>query len=125
MFKKKSLLVTAALLASLSYSAVAEQKSTQPIVLINPFTVPVDKLEQTLAMWEAARDFLKQQPGYISTELHQSLAVDAQYRLINVAQWQSAQAFKAATKKMWAEASLPRIDGVKPHPALYRVIRKD
>ncbi|MGB1010014.1 MAG: antibiotic biosynthesis monooxygenase family protein, partial [Thiolinea sp.] len=43
------------------------------VTLINPFEVPADKFDATVSMWEQARDFLKQQPGYISTQLHQSL----------------------------------------------------
>ena len=95
------------------------------IVLINPFVVPADKLDETIVMWEQARDFLKQQPGYITTALHQSLEADAQYRLINVAHWESAEAFVTANEKMKAEVDLPRIEGVTNGPALYRVIRGD
>jgi heme-degrading monooxygenase HmoA len=97
--------------------------SKTPITLINPFTVPEDKLCDTIAMWEKARDFLKVQPGYISTALHQSLMPDSQYRLINIAKWESSEAFKAATTKMRAEGNLPRIEGVSGAPTLYTVIR--
>ncbi len=95
------------------------------ITLINPFEVPADKLDATILMWEQARDFLQQQPGYISTALHQSLASDAQFRLINIAKWDSAEAFKAATQKMRTEANLTRVEGAKGGPALYKVIRRD
>ena len=105
--------------------SVQSDDRAEPVVLINPFTVPADKLDETLAMWEQARNFLQQQPGYISTALHQSIATDAQYRLINVAQWQSVEAFKTATDKMRREAMLPRIEGVVPHPDLYTVVRRD
>ncbi len=99
--------------------------NNEPLVLINPFEVPADKLEETIAMWEQARDFLQQQPGYISTALHQSVKPDARFQLINVAKWNSADAFMAATKKMWAEAGLPKIEGVVPNPALFTVIRRE
>lgn len=91
--------------------------------LINPFEVPADKLDEAILMWEEARDFLKQQPGYISAALHQSVAPDARFRLVNIAKWESADAFRAATQKMQAEANLPRIEGVSGGPALYTVIR--
>lgn len=95
------------------------------IVLINPFVVPADKLDETITMWEQARDYLQTQPGYISTALHQSLAPDATFRLINVAKWESAEAFQTASKKMAAEADLPRIEGVIADPSLFTVIRRD
>ena len=95
------------------------------IVLINPFVVPADKLGETIIMWEQARDYLQTQPGYISTALHQSLAPDATFQLINVAKWESAEAFQTASKKMATEANLPRIEGVVADPALFTVIRRD
>ncbi|NKB19429.1 MAG: antibiotic biosynthesis monooxygenase [Alphaproteobacteria bacterium] len=94
-----------------------------PVVLINPFTVPKDKLDDAIKSWETGRNFLSQQPGYISTKLHQSLSPDAQYLLINVAEWETPEAFKAATTAMRAKAKFPPIEGVVPAPALYSVIR--
>ncbi len=95
------------------------------IVLINPFEVPADKMDETIVMWEKARDFLQDQPGYISTALHQSMGPEAKFQLINIAKWQSMAAFQAATHKMQAQGNLPRIDGVIPNPALYTVVRRD
>ncbi len=93
------------------------------VTLINPFEVPAGKLDEAIRLWEQARDFLRQQPGYISTELHQSLSPDAPYPLINIAKWESVETFKAATGKMRTEANLPRIEGLRPAPQLYTVIR--
>ena len=94
------------------------------VVLINTFTVPVTAVDEAIEMWEMARDFLKDQPGYVSTKLHKALAPDAKYLLINVAEWESAETFKTATGLMQKEAGLPRIDGVVPGPGLYKVIRE-
>lgn len=94
------------------------------IVLINPFTVPSDKLEQAVALWEQGRDFLQQQPGYVSTALHQSLKEDAQYRLVNIARWESMEAFNAANAKMRSAGVLSPVEGVSNSPALYTVIRR-
>ncbi len=95
-----------------------------PVVLINPFTVPSDKLEEAIVLWEQGRDFLREQPGYISTALHQSLQPDAQYRLINVAKWESMEAFNAANAKMRSAGVLSPVEGVTNSPALYTVIRR-
>lgn len=94
-----------------------------PVILINLFTVPEGKLDEAIVYWEAGRDFLKQQPGYISTKLHQSLSPDAQYHLINVAEWATPEDFKAATAAMRARSAVPPIEGVVGAPALYTVIR--
>ena len=93
--------------------------------LINAFEVPKDKLEESILHWEHGRNFLKKQPGYISTALHQSINVDARFRLINIAKWESVETFTAAIKKMYAEPSTSKIEGLTPNPALYKVIRRD
>lgn len=84
------------------------------LTLINP-----------LLMWEQGRNFLQEQPGYISTALHQSITDDARFRLINVAKWESAETYMAATKKMRASPDIPKVEGLIPNPALYTVIRDD
>ncbi|WP_298425688.1 antibiotic biosynthesis monooxygenase family protein [uncultured Kordia sp.] len=93
-------------------------------VLINPFEVPAGKLEASIKYWEACRDFLKTQPGYISTKLHQSIKDDAKFELINVAVWESPKAFMEATKKMMQQPNIVPVDGLKPTPSLYTVIRE-
>lgn len=117
---KVALAVTLIKLGLLTANA---ESHAENVVLINTFTVPADVLEETIVYWEQARDFLKTQPGYVSTKLHQSLSPDAKYLLVNVAEWESADAFKAATTLMQSSASLPTINGVVPGPQLYKVIR--
>ena len=130
----KSLFIPAALVLCLTLISCKDQPNSNEVknmshdnavVLINPFIVPENQLDDTIIMWEQARDFLQTQPGYISTELHQSLGPDAKFRLINVAKWESAEAFKTASKKMATEANLPKLEGVVASPALFKVIRRD
>lgn len=93
-------------------------------VLINPFEVPKGKLEASIKYWEACRDFLKTQPGYISTKLHQSIKDDAKFELINVAVWESPKAFTDAMQKMMKQPEIIPVKGLKPTPSLYTVIRE-
>ncbi|MFW2367411.1 MAG: antibiotic biosynthesis monooxygenase family protein [Desulforhopalus sp.] len=112
---------------SIFISATASNAKAENVVLINPFTVPALKLEESIVFWEKARDFLKQEPGYVSTKLHQSLKPDATYQLVNVAEWESAEAFKSASQKMrdyFRSEKINMVEGLKNDPALYRVIRK-
>lgn len=112
-------IIIALLVGSASVSVAAEPA----YVLINSFEVPTGKTEETIKMWEKARDFLKAEPGYISTELHQATTPGARFRLVNVAKWESVEAYAAASKKMKTQAGLPRIEGLSINPALYTVIR--
>jgi heme-degrading monooxygenase HmoA len=96
---------------------------TEPVVLINAFEVPADQAEQFIAAWEASRDFLQAQPGYIDTALHQALAPDADFQFVNVARWETAEAFGAAIRSPGFRESAVGLAGYRPHPALYQVVR--
>ena len=101
-----------------------EMKTEEHVVLINPFIVPEGKVQESIAYWEKARDYLKEQPGYISTKLHKSLKPDATFELINVAVWESAEAFMTANQKMRNELNAQPVEGLMADPALYDVIRE-
>ena len=66
------------------------------ITVINPFEVPQGREDEALLMWEAFADYFRKQPGYISTKLHKAIVPDAKFHFINIAEWESADAFQAA-----------------------------
>ncbi len=101
-----------------------EKTVSKHITLINSFEVPTGKVAKSIKYWEDCRDFLKIQPGYISTKLHQSIKEDARFLLVNVAIWESPKAFMDATKKMQKAIGAPPVDGLKPNASLYTVIRE-
>ncbi len=94
-----------------------------PVVLINLFEVPADADEGFITAWEQARDFLAAQDGYRSTELHQSLGPDAEFRFVNVAEWASPAAFQAATGQPGFRHAAAAIQH-RAHPGLYEVVRR-
>jgi heme oxygenase (mycobilin-producing) len=95
----------------------------EPLVLINVFEVPAEEAEQFIAAWEKMRDYLKSQPGYIDTALHQAVAPDADFQFVNVAHWRTAEEFLAATQRPEFLDSAVGFVGYSLHPSLYRVIR--
>jgi heme-degrading monooxygenase HmoA len=64
------------------------------VVLVNIFTL--DKVdEQTfLRAWQNDATFMKQQPGFISTQLHRAIGESPTY--LNYAVWESTAEFRAA-----------------------------
>ena len=70
------------------------QQETGPVVLINTFTVAPEDADRLLAVWGEDAAFMKQQPGFISTQLHRGIAGSSTF--VNVAVWESAQALRAA-----------------------------
>ncbi len=65
-----------------------------PVVLVNIFQVAADDIPTLLAAWEADASWMKQQPGYISTQLHQGIAGSTVF--MNYAVWESVAHFRAA-----------------------------
>ncbi|HYT46687.1 MAG TPA: antibiotic biosynthesis monooxygenase family protein [Methylomirabilota bacterium] len=59
----------------------------QLVILINPFEVPAGEEERFLKAWHEADEHLRRAPGFLSTQLHESLDPQAKFRFINVAQW--------------------------------------
>jgi len=70
------------------------QSNEGPIVLINLFTVAPDDEEALLKAWAHDADFMKAQPGYISTQLHKGIAGSSTF--INYAIWQDVESFRNA-----------------------------
>jgi heme-degrading monooxygenase HmoA len=94
------------------------------VILINPFEVPKGKEEECVAFWERAAEYMKRQPGFISTRLHRVVAPGARFALINVAEWESAEHFYAATASEEFKKLVEPYMEVFPHyPGLYEVIR--
>ena len=92
------------------------------VILINPFEIPEGADEEDfLRGWERAADYMRQQPGFVSSRLHRALAPDARFRFINVAEWSSPQEFQAAVSN---EQFREIAKGAGPgSPALYEVVR--
>ncbi|KVT01717.1 antibiotic biosynthesis monooxygenase [Burkholderia sp. MSMB1459WGS] len=65
-----------------------------PVVLVNMFTpAPADEAD-FLAVWKDDMEFMKRQPGFISTQLHRALGDSPTY--LNHAVRESTDAFRAA-----------------------------
>lgn len=65
-----------------------------PVILINTFTVKPEDADQLLKAWAADAAYMKQQPGFISTQLHRGIAGSSVF--LNYAVWESTEHFKRA-----------------------------
>jgi heme-degrading monooxygenase HmoA len=105
---------------------VADQlDDTRPITLINVFEIRADDVDLFLQDWQQRADFLGRQPGFRSLRLHRAVNVDSRFQLVNVAEWDSAEALQAATAQDFFQQSAQRSVqefAVTAHPAVYRVV---
>ena len=65
-----------------------------PIVLVNVFSLDKPDEPALLKAWEHDAQFMKQQLGFISTQLHRAIGESPTY--LNYAVWESTAAFRAA-----------------------------
>lgn len=94
------------------------------VILINPFEVPEGKEEECLKMWDESAEFLKNQPGYINTKLHQSISDDAKFKFVNVAEWETPESFFAAVQtEEFQKITAGTMEDYPHHPSLYAIIR--
>ena len=70
------------------------QADTGPIVLINEFNVAPQDVDEFLEVWADDAAYMKQQPGFISTQLHRGTAGSSTF--VNVAVWESSRALGRA-----------------------------
>jgi heme-degrading monooxygenase HmoA len=94
-------------------------------LLINAFEVPPEADDDFIRGWEAARDYLQTQPGYLDTALHRAVSPDAAFRFVNIARWQSPQQFQAAVQSPGFREASQGLVAYRPHPGLYEVIGPD
>ena len=75
-----------------------------PVVLVNVFTL--DKVDEQafLEAWQADAGFMKQQPGFISTQLHRAIGESPTY--LNYAVWETTAHFRAAFSNPMFRAKL-------------------
>ncbi|MEQ1695105.1 MAG: antibiotic biosynthesis monooxygenase family protein [Hyphomicrobiaceae bacterium] len=75
-----------------------------PVVLINTFVVDAADAEALLKAWQTDANWMKRQPGFISTQLHKAVGGNAMF--LNYAVWESVGHFREAFTHPEFRASL-------------------
>ena len=65
-----------------------------PIVMMNRFNVGLDEVDEFLKVFAKTTEIFKQQPGFISAQLHRGIAGSSTF--VNYVVWESAAHFKQA-----------------------------
>ncbi len=91
-------------------------ETLSPVVLVNVFTAAPEDAAQLLKAWEHDANWMKKQPGYISTQLHKGIAGSCVF--LNYAVWESVAHFRAAFTNPDFKSSLaayPSSTVAQPH----------
>ncbi len=75
-----------------------------PVILLNKFNVNPEEVDQFLQVFAATTEIMKQQPGYISAQLHRGIAGSCTF--VNYAVWESSEHFKRAVSSPNFQSSL-------------------
>ena len=70
------------------------EEDVGPVILINKFGVSSEELDQFIKGWAAEAEKFKEQPGFISTQLHRGIGGSGTF--VNYAVWESTAHFKSA-----------------------------
>lgn len=74
------------------------EEDVGPVILMNKFSVNPEEFDQFLKGWATEAEKFKEQPGFISTQLHKGIGESGTF--INYAVWESAEHFKRAVNKV-------------------------
>jgi len=75
-----------------------EEDNSSPIILLNKFSVAPEEFDQFLKGWTSEAEKFKEQPGFISTQLHKGIGGSGTF--VNYAVWETAAHFKNAVNKV-------------------------
>ena len=93
------------------------------VVFINLFEVPAGRDEAFLARWQQVNDYMRARPGYQAHRLHRAFGDDARYRYVNVATWESAEAWRSAHDETFRGlVAQPEWREFPSTPALFEVV---
>jgi heme oxygenase (mycobilin-producing) len=96
------------------------------VTLINVIEIAADEVESFVAGWHERAEFMRTKPGFRDYQLHRALLPDSRFQLINIARWDSVEAFRAATADPEFLRQVQAVGDRELHlaanPALYRVV---
>jgi heme-degrading monooxygenase HmoA len=77
-----------------TFSEQREEENVGTVILINKFNVKPEDVDHFLRAWAADAAYFKQQPGFISTQLHRGIGGSSVF--VNYAVWESTELYKRA-----------------------------
>ena len=95
-----------------------EQQRGGPVILINTFTVEPEEADRLQEAWASDAALMKEQPGFISTQLHRGIGGSSVF--FNYAVWESVEDFGRAFGSPEFRSKLqdyPQSTAASPHLA--------
>lgn len=84
-----------------------------PVTFINVFEIPREDVEAFKAAWRELAGIMASAPGFRDAQLHEAISDETRFQLINVAHWDSEQAWRDAAGNPQMQAAARRV-GAEP-----------
>ena len=78
-----------------------------PIIVMNKFNVGPDEIDEFLKVFAKTTEKFKQQPGFISAQLHRGIAGSSTF--VNYVVWESATHFKQAFNRQEFKSNMANV----------------
>ena len=91
--------------------------------VIVAYEVNAEDVDKFVNAWEKAQHHLKKQPGFVSTSLYQAESANPHFRFVNVAQWEDADQFRAATQSTKFHEASGSLAAYPLYASVYTVAR--
>jgi heme-degrading monooxygenase HmoA len=111
-----------------AYQVAAEYRSgTAPkgpgITFVNAFEMPADRIDEFVTHWHGRASLMAQAPGFRDNRLHRAVDPQARFQLVNIAHWDSPDAWRAAGNNPAFQQRLAAAPTfATANPALYDVV---
>ena len=97
------------------------ESNVDSVILINKFNVKPDEVKRFLKDWAEDATYFKQQPGFISAQLHRGIGGSCVF--VNYAVWESTEHLKRAFNSPEVQSKLERYSpSVVASPHLFKKI---
>jgi heme-degrading monooxygenase HmoA len=105
----------------ITLSEQMEEKNVGSVILINKFNMKPEEVDRFLQAWASDAEYFKQQPGFISTQLHRGIGGSCVF--INYAVWESTELFKKAVNNAELQSRLEKYPAsVVASPHLFKKV---
>ncbi|MFD0365679.1 antibiotic biosynthesis monooxygenase family protein [Nocardia sp. GCM10030253] len=110
------------------YTVAAEYRSVATpqgagITFVNAFVLPADRVDEFATHWHGRAALMSRAPGFRDNRLHRAITQDAHFQLVNIAHWDSAEAWQAAgTDPAFQQRLAAAPTFATANPALYEVV---
>jgi heme-degrading monooxygenase HmoA len=93
------------------------------VTFINVIELPAEEVDAFVEQWRERAKLMRDAPGFRDSRLHRAKLPDARFQLVNVAHWDSAEAWETAATNPAFQAALRGVSrAVAPNPAIYDVV---